>query len=41
MEVVYHWTNGAYINSYDPDFFEEKYKELCDQYGPPCIAICY
>ena len=37
--IVYHWTNGAYVNSYDEDIFRRGYAELVAQYGPPAIAL--
>ena len=37
--IVYHWTCGAYINSYDEELFEKYYSELYHQYGPPAIAL--
>ncbi len=39
--VVYHWANGAYVNTFDPELFESAYAELCSQFGPPIIAQTY
>jgi hypothetical protein len=39
LEVVYHWTSGAYINTLCHDF-EELYAGLVAQYGEPAIAFC-
>lgn len=37
--VVYHWSSGAYVNTYAEDDFDLYYRELCEQYGPPVIAV--
>jgi hypothetical protein len=37
MRIVYHWLNGAYVNSLYDDF-DNAYKELCVAFGPPVIA---
>ena len=37
--IVYHWANGAYVNSYCEDTFLKGYQELVEQYGPPQIAL--
>jgi hypothetical protein len=41
MEIVtvYHWKSGAYVNSYAGEEFDSLYRELCEQYGEPDIAL--
>ena len=37
--VVAHWDNGAYINSYHPDY-DELYTGLVEQFGVPSVVFC-
>jgi hypothetical protein len=37
--VVAHWDNGAYVNSYHPDY-DELYAGLVADFGLPCIVLC-
>jgi len=36
--IVSHWSNGAYVNSIDPELYQEMYAELYSLYGTPAIT---